>query len=258
MNFVRILCFVALAAVCAAVCFAPKIGAAQQAGTVQMSVDAKTGRFLTIDCENADVREVLRRYYSAIGKTAILSPDLKGTVSVNMRDHSAKDVLDYILAQAHALVEEQGDGVLVRPLTLDEMSEPRGRVDFDLKNVDVREALRAVFRRFDTTYSVDPNVTGTVSFKMRNVDIHTALRNLLGQVGATWEVQAGVYQILTQETAARPMRLTLDWSKSGFEAAIKDLAGNLGGTYRIDDGKGYVMDAHGRLIAVVSQSKIRR
>lgn len=69
----------------------------------------------------------------------------------------------------------------------------------ELESADVREALKALFRSVNVSYSISPDVQGLVTVSLRDVPFDTALRNILGQVDATWRVEGGVYQIIRRE-----------------------------------------------------------
>ena len=56
----------------------------------------------------------------------------------------------------------------------------------DLDSVDVREALRALFKSVGVSYSIAPEVQGTVTVNLKNVRFDTALQNILKQVEATY------------------------------------------------------------------------
>jgi type II secretory pathway component HofQ len=62
-------------------------------------------------------------------------------------------------------------------------------VNLDLKDVDVRAAIEALFRGTGKNYAIDPNVSGTVpSVQFRNVPFETALRNLTRSAGLVYRI----------------------------------------------------------------------
>lgn len=79
-------------------------------------------------------------------------------------------------------------------------------VSMDMEQVDIREALRALFKSVDLSYSVAPEVQGLVTVNLHDVKFETALQNILKQVKATYRVETGVYQIIlrTEEVIADP------------------------------------------------------
>jgi hypothetical protein len=74
----------------------------------------------------------------------------------------------------------------------------------DLDAVDVREALRALFKSVGVSYSIAPEVQGTVTVNMKNQRFDTVLQNILKQVDSTYRVEGGVYQIIKREEPQPP------------------------------------------------------
>src|SRR4051812_4403099 len=74
----------------------------------------------------------------------------------------------------------------------------------DLDSVDVREALRALFKNVGVSYSIAPEVQGTVTVNLRNVTFEAALQNILKQVDGTYRIEGGVYQIIKREDIIPP------------------------------------------------------
>ncbi|RYG45659.1 hypothetical protein EON79_12120, partial [bacterium] len=68
------------------------------------------------------------------------------------------------------------------------------------EQVDVREALRALFRAVGNPgYTIDPAVQGTITVNLTNVTFDVALNNILRQVDATYRLDGGIYQIIRRE-----------------------------------------------------------
>ncbi len=72
----------------------------------------------------------------------------------------------------------------------------------DLQDVDIREALRSLFKLVGSSYAVAPEVQGSVTVSLRDVPFSTALQNLLKQVDATYRIEGGIYLIATHEPIA--------------------------------------------------------
>ena len=66
----------------------------------------------------------------------------------------------------------------------------------ELEQADVREALRALFKNVNVSYSIAPEVQGPITVSLKNVTFETALQNVLRQVDATYRIEAGVYEIV--------------------------------------------------------------
>lgn len=68
----------------------------------------------------------------------------------------------------------------------------------DLDRVEVREALRTLFREYRFGGTIDPDVQGVVTLSLRNVPFDTALQNVLRQVDATYRVDHGFFQVVAR------------------------------------------------------------
>jgi type II secretory pathway component GspD/PulD (secretin) len=77
--------------------------------------------------------------------------------------------------------------------------------EINVDRVDVREALRTLFRQVSVSYSISPEVQGNVTVHLRNVSFDLALRAILEQVNATCRIEEGIYQIVpTQRILFHP------------------------------------------------------
>lgn len=65
-----------------------------------------------------------------------------------------------------------------------------------MRDADVNDALRAIFKGAGKNYTLDPAVIGKVSADYKELAFEDALRLVLRQVGATWQVESDVVMIL--------------------------------------------------------------
>jgi type II secretory pathway component GspD/PulD (secretin) len=72
------------------------------------------------------------------------------------------------------------------------------------QQADVREALQALFKNVNVSYSIAPEVQGQVTVSLKNVTFAVALQNILRQVDATYRIESGVYQIVKREDGPKP------------------------------------------------------
>ena len=75
----------------------------------------------------------------------------------------------------------------------------------ELEQADVREALRALFKNVNVSYSIAPEVQGPVTVSLKNVTFEAALQNILRQVDATYRVEGGVYEIIKRVDSSAPL-----------------------------------------------------
>jgi hypothetical protein len=73
-------------------------------------------------------------------------------------------------------------------------------IDVQFQDLDIREALKQLFKKVGAFYDVDEKVAGTVTISVRNVTFEAALQNTLKQVNATWREKDGRYQIVLKPT----------------------------------------------------------
>ncbi len=78
----------------------------------------------------------------------------------------------------------------------------------ELEQADVREALRALFKNVNVSYSIAPEVQGPITVSLKNVTFETALQNVLRQVDATYRIEAGVYEIVKKAESIGPNTTT--------------------------------------------------
>jgi len=74
----------------------------------------------------------------------------------------------------------------------------------ELEQADVREALRALFKNVNVSYSIAPEVQGPVTVSLKSITFETALQNILRQVDATYRIEAGVYEIIKRTEMIGP------------------------------------------------------
>lgn len=69
-------------------------------------------------------------------------------------------------------------------------------ISIDLKDVDVKSALDALFRNAGKDYAVDPNVTGIIpAMSFKDVPFDTALKALVKSMGLIYRVDQNIYII---------------------------------------------------------------
>lgn len=94
---------------------------------------------------------------------------------------------------------------------------------FDVSTVDVREALRELFRKVGTSYSIAPDVQGTVTLSVRNVTFENTLKYLMRQVNAGYRIEGGVVNIVTRPADA-PIELPPNVVRISAFSAVPTLA----------------------------------
>lgn len=96
-------------------------------------------------------------------------------------------------------------------------------VTLDAKDLDVRDAIRAVFAKSNASFVLDPNVQGKINMSLKNVSFETALQEVLRQAGATYTMRGDIYQITPRiELGGDPAPVDME-----LKDALRRISGNV-------------------------------
>lgn len=151
------------------------------------------------------VREALTRVFSQLDLDFQVSPDVKGTVSMDASRADFMEVLFEMLSQVDAIYEFQKGKYIIRPIRHQKVS-AKGLVNqhvvvpvADYDQADVRLVLRELLGLQGVKYTVTPDVRGTVTLILRNQKLSDVLRCTLAQVDATYVALGGTLEILRKD-----------------------------------------------------------
>lgn len=197
--------------------------------TIEISGSANDTQVRVIQ---SDVRATLRELFKRVDVSYSISPDVQGTVTLDLRNVTLETALQNILRQVDATYRvELGVYEIFRreEFTSGLPSAPRAApgqgasavngpmIDMDVKDSDVHAVLRLVFGRIPyaahVSYTVNRAIRGTVSLKLHNVPFETALTNILRQVGANYQIVNGVYKISGKPVAPGSVFLEVSVSR---------------------------------------------
>jgi len=83
-------------------------------------------------------------------------------------------------------------------------NEPDRRINLELRDAEIRDALSLLFRGTDQSYTVEPAVTGKVTMTLRDVTLDQALRMMMTALNLEYQRVDGVYQIRNKPVVTRP------------------------------------------------------
>ena len=109
----------------------------------------------------------------------------------NMKKLALGSVLAVLLLSAMPVARAQDGDVLDKIVPT-----------LDYEQIDVRDALKALFRIVNANYTVDQDVQGQVTLSLKNVKFGTVLENITRQVDATYRIEGGIFRILKKEEVA--------------------------------------------------------
>jgi hypothetical protein len=83
-------------------------------------------------------------------------------------------------------------------------NEPDRRINLELRDAEIRDALSLLFRGTDQSYTVEPAVTGKVTMTLRDVTLDQALRMMMTALNLEYQRVDGVYQVRKKPAVTRP------------------------------------------------------
>lgn len=100
-------------------------------------------------------------------------------------------------------------------------------------NLDVREAIRRLFKSVDVPYSIDAEIEGQININLHGASFEQAFQTILRQVNATYRVEGGIYQIVLRDVPGQGDVGTfdaprIDISKSDCRLAFAKIFGAFG------------------------------
>ena len=160
---------------------------------------------ITLDVKDQDVRTVLETSFKAIGEAVEVDKDVKGTVTISLRDEPLLETgLQKIVRAVKGPVDvtfrqEKGRYQILN------MSDPRVQADVNKEKVsdsfqksDLRAALKLLFQSVGSNYALDASVRGVVTLDLRQTPFREALEKLLkaSPTPLYWRLENCVYYLL--------------------------------------------------------------
>jgi len=94
-----------------------------------------------------------------------------------------------------------------------------GGIELRTERMDVREALRSIFKQANVSYTLAPEVQGFVSADFQGLVIEDAVCVLARQVDAVVRIESGVYQVIRYEGS--PHIVIFDEPVPGSKQALR-------------------------------------
>ena len=153
---------------------------------------------MTIDFEDADVREVLRAVGATYNLSIVVDPSVSGQVTVHVEDVPVIEGLESIV-YGNGLRLEWRDGIgYVSPGNIGEKAEivvENGLLTADLINADVRAVVQEIARSAAINVAMDSGVTGTITGYISGLPTLTSLRGLLRANGFFLREDGDLYRV---------------------------------------------------------------
>jgi hypothetical protein len=159
---------------------------------------------LTIDAENADVRQLLRGISLKTGMNIVSESDLTGNITAHLSDLPLEEAL-YALLTANGFIVDEENGIYrirssgmrtqQRGVGSFSVSYRNGRLFIDAKNTLVADVLSEVASQAKINLATVGNVQGTVTVRLDGVNLEQALDTLTDATGTVYTVVDNIYMV---------------------------------------------------------------
>jgi type II secretory pathway component GspD/PulD (secretin) len=173
----------------------------QTLSTAVVKVDPEHKRRLNqFSCFNTDVRVALEQLFRAENVRYELSPDVQGTVTLELRQIEWKIALENVVREVDARFRIRHGVYFVAHLKQPVIPVPKGHptpvsnLFFSFHQTDIRDALHQLLAPFGITYRIAPEVHGTISGEYLNMTFEKTLQLLTQQSNLTYRIVGGIYE----------------------------------------------------------------
>lgn len=159
---------------------------------------------LTVDAENADVRQLLRAISLKTGMNIVSESDLAGNITAHLSDVPLEEAL-YALLTANGFIVDEDNGIYrirssgmraqQRGVGSFSVSYRNGRLFIDAKNTLVADILSEVASQAKINLATVGNVQGTVTVRLDGVNLEQALDTLTDATGTVYTVIDNIYMV---------------------------------------------------------------
>ena len=183
---------------------------------------------ITIAIDHADIHDLISSIARSAKANIIISPDVKGTVTVDLVDVPWRKALETSVETLGYSLRESRGILRVMPAS---KSAPKPRVYFAFEKADVRKVIATIAKISGANIVVAPEVRGTITLQLRGVPWHDSLDAIAETLGFVLEDDArGIVRILAPERPqpAAEAPVTIAFEDADLRKVIETIA-KLGG-----------------------------
>jgi type II secretory pathway component HofQ len=145
-------------------------------------------RKITVNFEASTLRDALKKLFemAPVNHVTVLEGGIDGKINFSTKEVPFEGALVSILRsvpQEPLSYSDERDVLVISPGRTPgvPLSTLNRRVWVDLKDIDIRYAIKALMNPFSFNYTVSQDVQGTVSLKLEGVSFEAALKKLLAE-----------------------------------------------------------------------------
>jgi len=192
---------------------------------------------VTFDFKNTDIKDVLRAIAASKGINIVTEPDVKGKVTIHLKDVPLEVGLKTLLESNGFTYKKENNIYKVfkaEESKLYTISYANGLLSLDIRGADVRDVLVEIARQSGVNIIADKSVSGKVNIHIDNVPFDTGLRTFLNANGFNVTKVGGIYKVSALEKG-KPLSLnvnagllTIDVKGADLSEIIRQIANQSG------------------------------
>jgi type II secretory pathway component GspD/PulD (secretin) len=159
---------------------------------------------LTLDAENADVRQLLREISVKTAINIVSDGDLTGNITAHLSDVPLEEAL-YSLMTANGFIVDESNGIYrirssgvrtqQRGMGSFSVLHRNGKLTIDAKNTLVADILSEIASQAKVNLATVGNIQGTVTARLDGVTLEQALDTLTDATGTVYTVVDEIYMV---------------------------------------------------------------
>lgn len=160
------------------------------------AVASQASARVDIDCEDADLEEVMEKLGSLVGTYILVDPNVSESVTISLQSIPWVEAVEVVAKMTDCVVEDRGNGVLL-------LTRPRG-AELLLEDVKVSTALELVAAYQGHERALPSSLLGNLRLEKVVVNQQTTLEEVIDRLGnyrVTYE-ESGLARVERASTAA--------------------------------------------------------
>jgi type II secretory pathway component GspD/PulD (secretin) len=151
---------------------------------------------------DADPVETFRSFAKLVNAEPVVSPDLKGKVTVELKNVRVRTLLDAVCESIGCRWELSPGNppkLRVSPVATQPAQrhiEPKEPLDLKVTDAKAREVLTVFAQILGAEPDIDPSIGGTVTFDLQNTPWDKALDTVCEQLRCEWRLSEGEKKVL--------------------------------------------------------------
>lgn len=185
-------------------------------------------RLVDVEFEQVAIEEAVSKLFAKVDGKFKLDPQVKGTVTVSLKNVLFEQALANVLRQVNATWRAKEGIYEIVPKPQPQIDQARfAAEERERYGVDIRQAIFELMKNGGAGYSMSPHIKGRVRIdenELKSLPFEAALQRILKQANATYRVADGFYEFLPVETQDPGKKLVnISFEGEDVRSAIRKL-----------------------------------